>query len=130
MRTGHRLSRIILFICLLTLQLQVLAASTLSCLHADADTSSRTLARAADHCPHLHQVVAAPADETAESAAPAFADCQKCVLDLCVSGALGVLSQPQLTAEPIRSTHISGREPHFYRFSIDLWSKPPISPRG
>lgn len=129
MRLGHRLSRIILFTCLLTLQLQVLAASMLSCLHADADISSRTLAGAAHHCPHLQQV-AAPADETAESAAPAFADCQKCILDLCVSGALGVLSQPQLTAEPRRLTPVSGREPHFYRFSIDLWSKPPISLRG
>ncbi|WP_462321038.1 hypothetical protein [Halochromatium sp.] len=119
---------------MLTFQLQVLAASTLSCRHAaDVATSEASqdgIKRVPAHCPHANRSLASA--ETIEvslgsgGAGPAFGDCQKCMLDLCAFGALDLLAQSPMMIEPLQSLPSPGQQPHFYRYSVDLWSKPPI----
>lgn len=126
MRPRTRLNRIILVVCLLTLQLQAFAASTLSCRHASEG-------RVAD-CPHAigaGLVASTPVAEVGvdvvRETAPALGECQKCMLDLCLFSALGLLPQPPVIAELARSAPTPGPEPHFYRYALDLWLKPPIT---
>lgn len=129
----------VLFFCMLTFQLQIFAASTLSCRHAsDAAifeateaASERAVEYAPTHCPYMARVLSPAGGITASvdsagAAEPAFGDCQKCLLDLCPLGALGLLPQPPLMSEPARSMASPRQQPHFYRYSVDLWSKPPI----
>jgi hypothetical protein len=129
MRSRPTFARIILLVCLLTLQLQTFAASTLSCRHA-ADGH-------AAHCPHAVgagpvslTLPAASQDDSAPAASALLGECQKCMLDLCLVGALGLLPQPPLMAGLTRSAPTPGPEPYFYRYARDLWLKPPIMAVG
>lgn len=139
MRARPKLTQMVLLICMLTFQLQIYAASTLSCRHApeaaiytiSQGASEGVVERAPTHCPHLVPVLATADATTAsgdsgDAADPSLGDCQKCMLDLCALGALGLLPQPPLMAEPVRSMPSPRQQPHFYRYSVDLWSKPPI----
>lgn len=137
--------------CLLTLQLQAFAALALPCRHA-ADSSTPASAvsalHRASHCLHRvaatessTQVAAKPAIETlAEpihsdltgqpAPEPSLAECQKCVLDLCVLGAMAVSPQPPMIALAAASIPSPIGQGHFYSYLDDLWSKPPIPSRG
>jgi hypothetical protein len=132
-------------ICLLTFQLQALAASALPCRHALDPTAFSDLATvplAARVCAHA-LTASAPVNKLAnvepsrpsladsvageQSSAKAIApDCQKCALDLCVFGAMAGLPQPPMIDAVAASRPMPSPQSHFYLYSDDLWSKPPI----
>ncbi|MEA1052055.1 hypothetical protein U5801_19915 [Lamprobacter modestohalophilus] len=61
---------------------------------------------------------------------PTLAECQKCALELCVFGAMGVFPQAPSVAVADLPIPTPSPERHFYRYSDDLWSKPPIPVLG
>lgn len=125
MGTRRQTVRITLLVCLAMLQLQVYAAGTLMCQHADhaVPGSSGTLSAA---CPHTGAAQQAEVVDVSE----VQGDCQKCVLDLCVLGGFGLPAQHLGLASVPPSLPIPGEQRHFYRFLPDPGLKPPIAISG
>lgn len=147
MRTRALTTQIIVMFCLLTLQLQAFAASALPCLHAADESSQSSHGSAmlgAGHCAHQFAAtapltIAAASDDGfltvadadgQDSPVPTLAECQKCALELCVFGAMGVFPQAPSLAVADLPIPTPSSERHFYRYSDDLWSKPPIPVLG
>jgi len=118
MKPSQRLSKTLIFMCLLIMQTQVWASATLGCRHQAGSTDHSAAA-----CP-LHT----PSTHKANQGHPArLLDCQKCVLHLAVGVpalAAGAPALPPLlgqSAPPVRA------ERHFYRFTPDSIHRPPIA---
>ena len=123
MSARRRIMRITVAICLLTLQLQVYAASALVCQHAGDAATETAAGGLAAACPH------AGSAQRSDLADPdtSSGQCQKCVLELCIFGGLCVFAQPSqlMSLEPSPPTPAAQR--HYYVFSPDPGKKPPIS---
>ena len=113
-------ARVLIGLCLLLMQAQLFAASTLGCLHL-ADPAAGGDAKAA--CP-FHQAAAGNSDG---QTAVAPLDCQKCVLH-CAVGASGLLRATiDLPAPSAPDVPEAAPNRHYYSFSPDSFLRPPKS---
>jgi hypothetical protein len=127
MVTRRQFVRITVLVCVALLQLQVLAAGALACQHAGDAATTATASGLAAACPHGGLVTPIDRDDDAPGA---IGHCQKCALDLCVFGGLGLLTQQPLLASSGPSRPTPGAQRHFYLFSPDPTQKPPITLSG
>lgn len=118
MKPSQRLSKTLIFLCLLIMQAQLWASVTLGCRHEAGSADSSEAA-----CPFHMQSTPKP-----NQGHPArLLDCQKCVLHLAVGVpalAAGAPALPPLLghpASPVQADH------HFYRFTPDSIHRPPIA---
>jgi len=118
--------RLFAALCLLLFQLQVFAAGTLGCAHSGKDH------KASSGCPHAlagggGAFAAMDAGDTLDDPA---APCQKCNLSLCAAG--WHLLPGEAVVLPPAGAAITAALPgrHFYLFSPDGLSRPPISVSG
>lgn len=155
MGTRRKMARYTVLLCLLLLQLQVYAAGSLACQHWgtpwDEQTEGRGARAAVAHagagltaaCPHAAFAPAKTSDLSIpirDGSGTAQADpnsaqvpperCQKCALDLCISGGLGLLVNALNLSAPEPSNPEPGVPSHFYRFTPDPARKPPIAVFG
>ncbi len=113
-------ARVLIGLCLLLMQAQLFAASTLGCLHL-ADPAAGGDAKAG--CP-FHQ---AAGGNTDSQAAFTPLECQKCVLH-CAVGASGLL-RATIDLPALSTPDVPEAAPnrHYYSFSPDSFLRPPRS---
>ena len=117
MRPRCPTARLIVFLCLLLLQVQVWASVSLPCLHAPSNPGvEKSL------CP-MHGIGGSSTE--AESRSNLY-DCHRCVIGSC----LGVVHGAQVTPAPLGVLRrvIAAVVPpkHFYHFSPEAILRPPI----
>ena len=120
MRISRGAARILLTLCLLVLQAQLLAASALGCGHL-TDQAPGDLATSA--CP-FHPGVG---DQTGDQESGRLLGCQKCALHCAIGVHVSVTATLDLPGAPVRSAMEITHHRHFYSFSPDAFLKPPIS---
>ena len=116
----HRpFARFLILLCLLTLQVQLLASSTMACKHARANGAALS-------CP-LHMGASASADA---DKADSLLDCQKCALGLFLGCCHQLVSAYWPSPPPISHVKSARGPDHFYHFVPDRMIRPPISLQG
>ena len=111
---------LILVVVLGLFQLQVFAAATLGCLHADGADAPASV------CPnHLPVQVQSQSDAGEPGDVPGTLDCTKCALTLGLHTMPGAV--PLLPVLVPRSPTVATQACHFYRHAPDSHLRPPIS---
>jgi len=117
MRLRRQLTKLIVLLCLLLLQVQVWASVSLPCLHAPSTPDAVSTA-----CP-MHGF--GGSSNEVDSRANLY-DCYRCVIGSCLS----VVHGAQASAVPLRILMrgiVAAVPPkHFYRFSPEAVLRPPI----
>ena len=115
--------RLLIGLCLILFQVQVLASVFLGCRHAvDAGADSSVAA-----CPMHH--AAGDAAGLGGADAQRLLDCHKCALHCALGGPAHVAPLVSLAAVPAASLPSPLAQGHFYRYSPESSFKPPI-PQG
>lgn len=116
----HRTSaRVLILLCLFTLQAQLLASSTLVCKHARTGGATLT-------CP-LHMGASAA---TGTDKVDSLLDCQKCALGVFLGCCHQLVSVYLPSPAPISHVKSARGPDHFYHFVPDRSIRPPISLQG
>jgi hypothetical protein len=104
---------------LVLFQLQVFAAASLGCLHADGADGVASV------CPyHLADQDQGQSDAGVSDEVPGALDCTKCALTLGLHAVPGAV--PALPVLVPRSPIVATQACHFYRHAPDSYLRPPI----
>jgi hypothetical protein len=118
MKPSQRLSKTVIFVCLLIMQAQLWASVTLGCRHEVGSADSSQAA-----CPFHTQSISKPS----QGHPARLLDCQKCVLHLAVGAPALAAGAPALPPLLGRSAPPVLAERHFYRFTPESIHRPPIA---
>jgi len=117
MGVARRKGRLLVALCLVVFQVQLVAAATLGCRHFPEPASST------EACPY-HRTAG---DRTANPESERLLDCQKCALH-CAIGVQGLVPAGlELADAPLPAPPEAQAQPSFASLAPDLFLKPPIS---